>query len=399
MTLNQKFSKDYFDWLEIIAKEYEKHRPFYCRFADTLEKLVNDILKDVNFNFEIKKRTKDIKSFKRKIIRKNYEKPLEQIHDLTGLRIVVRSLSDVKKISSIVRQKFLIDEVNSSNKKDELNPDQFGYSSTHLIIFLDGRKMNISGYEEFKNHRAEIQISTISQALWAGISHEYGYKTEQDIPKDKRRKIHRLAAILELVDLEIKSLITEMSLPIKGEQSEIEAEEPQEDPEDYIKNGYDYFDRGNFPAARDEFDKLSFISTHSFEAHLMLGLIYEVMGDYEPSIEHSKKALEIIPESFNAQFNLAVATNHFYTWKESLPLYLKTEEYAGKQNIGDEVSRGKLNLFIGNNLKDKGDISGAKERYSKAKEILENINTDVARFWLELAVDSLNLLKEDEESH
>ena len=389
-------SKEFMEFLEENEKEYEKVKPSYTLFTDKLEEIIRNILKGVEFNFEVKKRTKDIESFRKKIIRKGYTEPFKQIHDLSGLRVVVRSLSDVEKVSAIIKQEFIVDKENSSDKKEELNPDQFGYASIHFIVLLPPKYLDLPVYQEFKNYKAEIQISTIPQDLWSGISHDYGYKSEQDIPKDKKRRIYRLAAILELIDSEIEGLITELALPTKGEKVKLDEQSEEMDFYEYLRHGYAYLNKGNVSAAKNEFIKLINTPSFNYEAYLMLGLIDDIMGNFKDSISHSQKALELRPESFVPQFNLAVATNHLFGYKKSLSLYLNAKEYADKQNIKETVIMGKLNLFIGHDYRDNKNIIEAKKYYSEAKRILEKIDTEETRFWLKHSVD--NLLIENKEN-
>lgn len=57
--------------------------------------------------------------------------------------------------------------------------------------------------------RAEIQVRTIAQHMWAAVSHKLQYKVEDSVPLEIRRAINRSSAILEVVDLEFDRVLIE----------------------------------------------------------------------------------------------------------------------------------------------------------------------------------------------
>jgi putative GTP pyrophosphokinase len=58
-----------------------------------------------------------------------------------------------------------------------------------------------------KGWRAEIQIRTTAQHIWAAASHTLQYKQEGSVPAPVRRAIHRVSALLEMVDLEFEHIL------------------------------------------------------------------------------------------------------------------------------------------------------------------------------------------------
>ena len=69
--------------------------------------------------------------------------------------------------------------------------------------------LNVPTFREFKGLRAELQIRTLAQQLWAAASHKLQYKRESSVPYPIRRSIHRVAALLETVDLELERVLSE----------------------------------------------------------------------------------------------------------------------------------------------------------------------------------------------
>ena len=90
---------------------------------------------------------------------------------------------------------------------DRLNTDQFGYSSTHLVVELPDSWLAVPTFSQMKGSRAEIQIRTTAQHIWAAASHTLQYKQEGSVPAPVRRAIHRVSALLEMVDLEFERLL------------------------------------------------------------------------------------------------------------------------------------------------------------------------------------------------
>src|SRR5207302_1083445 len=87
-------------------------------------------------------RVKNRKSLEGKLLRpeKQYAQ-LVDITDIVGVRIITHYGRDVDRIAEIVRREFLIDEKNSVDKRDLLDPDRFGYLSLHLIASLSADRL------------------------------------------------------------------------------------------------------------------------------------------------------------------------------------------------------------------------------------------------------------------
>jgi hypothetical protein len=53
---------------------------------------------------------------------------------------------------------------------------------------------------------AEIQVRTVLQHAWAAIDHKLAYKSDHTVPRELRRDLNRLSALLELADKEFSGL-------------------------------------------------------------------------------------------------------------------------------------------------------------------------------------------------
>lgn len=164
-----------------------------------------------------------------------------------------------------------------------------------------------------------------------------------------------------------------------------------------------YFEQGNFalrqhdiPKAKEMFGKAEERDPEDFQVQVSLGLICNLLGENKKSIEHSRKALHIKPNSFVPQFNLAVAINHFLGSENSLLEYIKAEDIAKRENMEDTVTVGKLNLFIGHDCREAGDFAEARKRYGKAETIFKLYNTAEAHFWRNDTLKNIELLERNE---
>ena len=150
----------------------------------------------------------------------------------------------------------------------------------------------------------------------------------------------------------------------------------------YLIIASSYIQEGKIGDARDMLEKAEKLDSDNYEVNIGLGLVYDLTHEYQRSIDYSTKALMIKPKSFTPQFNLAVATNHLYGAEKSLPEYLTAEELARKEDISDDITIGKLNLFIAHDYRDMQERNKALERYYRARDIFKGFNTPDAQHWL-----------------
>jgi len=194
-----------FDELRI---EFEKKIDSY----DSLGKNVAESLRTLLALEEIKNlsiyyRVKDTDSFLEKIERKSYQKPLEETEDICGIRIICYYKKDITRIEKLVKKEFRIHE--SINKEENLEYDQFGYRSHHLIASINKDWEKTPNFRGLSKLKFELQIRTILMHAWAEIEHNLAYKSESQTPKQFRRKLSRISAKLEEADEQFEELKNE----------------------------------------------------------------------------------------------------------------------------------------------------------------------------------------------
>lgn len=160
--------------LNEASQNFSRLESKYDKLGSNLVPAIELFLKENNIGFlSINYRLKDKTSFLEKIERKNYERPFEQIEDICGIRIICYYQSDVNMISDIIRKE--LDVLESQDKEDLLNSDQFGYRSTHFIVKIKSNWLEAPNYRGLENLKAEIQVRTILMHAWAEIEHKLAY--------------------------------------------------------------------------------------------------------------------------------------------------------------------------------------------------------------------------------
>ncbi|MGM0499686.1 MAG: GTP pyrophosphokinase [Bacillota bacterium] len=193
------------------VKWYEKEKHNYLNLKTEIVVILREALKENNIIFHsIEGRVKSVNSFRNKAMREKYEKPVKEITDLAGIRIITLFEKEIHQISDIIKNLFKIDYKRSEDKSDLLDADKMGYKSIHYIAELNSEKIKGTELEGFKGMKFEIQIRSILQHAWAEIEHDRNYKFKGKLPKHLQRRFYALAGMLEIADREFNTLSEEV---------------------------------------------------------------------------------------------------------------------------------------------------------------------------------------------
>ena len=195
-------------------EEYQKLRPLYSDFSDTVLSILTRAFNNANIKpHSIQARAKTPESFVGKVLKRSkanpelprYDKPLQQITDLAGIRVITYFLRTLEEVDGIIESEFIVDEkINKSAILEQ--EDRFGYQSIHYIIRFRDNRLALPEYVRFRNVVAEIQVRTILQHTWAEIEHDIQYKSAEVIPSVIRRRFAALAGLLEIADREFQAI-------------------------------------------------------------------------------------------------------------------------------------------------------------------------------------------------
>jgi ppGpp synthetase/RelA/SpoT-type nucleotidyltranferase len=237
-----------------LQSEYEAEVSRFQAFCLEIVKQTEELLRTehVSLASPIEWRVKAWKSIAEKIQQQESPpKALAEISDVTGIRIVVLFQRDVALVQRIIESNFVV--VQKEDTSARLHADQFGYGSIHYDVQPPEHWQKIPTLRKFDKLRAEIQLRTSSQHLWAAASHILQYKKTAHVPPPLRRTINRVAALLETVDLEfervllqrneyVQELETEKALDVELDTESLrrvmdatlpEANRDADDPENY----------------------------------------------------------------------------------------------------------------------------------------------------------------------
>jgi len=218
--------------IEKIIETYETQKPLYKK----LSKEVKYVLEQEIENREIKisnstYRVKTSESLTEKIKRKFYKNPLEEITDLTGVRIVCYYESDIHYIIEIIKKSFIVHEHIDSIKN--LGVNKMGYHGSHFVISF-GSRYSGARYDGIINLKCEIQVRTVLQDAWALISHHLVYKEESLIPARVKRDLNNVASLLEIAQGIFDSVREKREYYIS------EIHEKEKTPSDFLSQLVDY---------------------------------------------------------------------------------------------------------------------------------------------------------------
>lgn len=200
------------------AEKVKEATEWYLENQKTFELLGKEVKEIIEYELKdkgifynsIESRVKELESYKEKCKKEQYKEPVDEIMDMTGIRITAFTNADVKSICKIIEGAFCIDKDNYSDKSKEIDVNEFGYLSVHYIAALTPQYLNINKYMKYKDLSFEIQVRTLLQHAWSEIEHDRNYKFKGTLPKELRRRFYMIAGVLEMVDREFESLTNDI---------------------------------------------------------------------------------------------------------------------------------------------------------------------------------------------
>jgi len=193
-----------------MRDDYLALEPKARRLCASLQKEIIELLElnGVALGVPLEGRVKAWGSLQEKLDRKalSIAMPTE-LDDIVGLRLILLFQSDLNTVIGLLKQTFTILSLEDTSAR--LGEAQFGYQSQHLVIKLPETWAGLPSFNGLGDLKAEIQVRTLSQHIWAAASHKLQYKHENSVPPPLRRTINRISALLEIVDLELNRVLEE----------------------------------------------------------------------------------------------------------------------------------------------------------------------------------------------
>lgn len=149
---------------------------------------------------------------------------VSDLDDLVGVRVILLFKPNLSVVEKLLHTTLRV--LRAEDTSTRLNESQFGYQSRHYIVTLPDSWLSVPSLAGLSQLKAEIQVRTLAQHIWAAASHKLQYKHEVTVPPPLRRSIHRISALLETVDLEFERLLGERSTYVHSNIAGLGADEP-----------------------------------------------------------------------------------------------------------------------------------------------------------------------------
>ena len=146
-------------------------------------------------------RVKKISSILDKLQRKGIgiEQMEDKLDDIAGIRMICQFEEDIDKVVEIIRNR---GDMKVRKEKDYITQSKAsGYRSYHVII-----EYCVQTLQGAKTIRAEIQIRTLAMDFWATVEHSLQYKYKEHMPEHIRKRLHRAAEAVVMLDKEMASV-------------------------------------------------------------------------------------------------------------------------------------------------------------------------------------------------
>lgn len=176
----------------------------YDAYGSLLKDRIRESLVTEGIQAEIEGRPKGEVNLVKKLMLKQ-EHTYDSLGDKYGVRIIVSNRDEAQRVLALVHEHFECHD--DEDTAQRLAPNTLGYRGWHLFVLL---KETDPQWTNFRAVRAELQIHTQAQYLWAKMSHPI-YKSGTDVPKDLIRRMYLLAGLLELADDEFLRLEREIA--------------------------------------------------------------------------------------------------------------------------------------------------------------------------------------------
>lgn len=195
--INRDDKSDEGIYVKKILSEYRNKKPLYEEFRAAVHKLLDALLKDNNYKYQVVSRTKTPERLREKLLRKSAEsiryQSLNDIEDLAGVRVLFYSEADKERFVKELRKE-IDGSVHIENKQT-----RSGYDATHVIMTFGSKRLALSEYRHFEGLKSEIQITSILRHTWAEIEHDFIYKDISGLKKRDPKKFALMQAKLTAI--------------------------------------------------------------------------------------------------------------------------------------------------------------------------------------------------------
>jgi len=125
---------------------------------------------------------------------------LASISDLVTVRVLLRFPEDIQKVEEIICSEFNVDFDRSVTSGGLEDPFRFGYPAVLYTLTLSEKRSSLREWQKYKDLSFRLELRTVLQEAWATISSRVNMSVDSVSEKKFKRKLVRLAALLEEAD-------------------------------------------------------------------------------------------------------------------------------------------------------------------------------------------------------
>ncbi|WMM25293.1 GTP pyrophosphokinase family protein [Tissierella sp. MB52-C2] len=207
--------------LKMMEKELKRFLMSYKFGLEEVKTKINILneefkyIHDYNPIEHVKSRIKSPESILEKLNRKDLEISFpsikENIKDIAGIRIVCSFVSDIYKISEMLKKQ---KDLKVIKYRDYIkNPKPNGYQSLHLVL-----QVPVFMSDRIEDVCVEVQIRTMGMDFWASLEHKIYYKYNSDVPQRLKDELREAAITVSQLDRRMENLSKEV-IKIKDSNS------------------------------------------------------------------------------------------------------------------------------------------------------------------------------------
>ena len=202
------------DHESVVARSLEQYQALLPRLhaaSDAIGNAIRARLSDDGLNHHtVQARVKESGSVKEKLDRLTadgrfkYERGLEQLDDLIGVRIIMFLEPDIADVATALKGQFNCREDDDKTSSQRRN-GQIGYAGRHLILEVPAGNIPV-GCHPFVGDRFEVQIRTVLQHAWAAFEHDIRYKGLAEANAEVDRAFTMASTLIELADAQFSAI-------------------------------------------------------------------------------------------------------------------------------------------------------------------------------------------------
>jgi len=206
--------------IQDFLMQFRERRPLYEEFCAVMYKILDSLLREKGYKYQIVYRIKSSERLAEKLARKKKEgklyKALTDVEDLAGLRVIFYSENDK---DAFIRD--LEDELAGTFRLEQKRKGR-GYEAIHIIAQLGHKRVRLVEYKRFAELKCEIQLTSILRHAWAEIEHDFTYKDINSMElKDPERYKTIQAKLQEILEKYIKKASSEFEEVIQETKDSI----------------------------------------------------------------------------------------------------------------------------------------------------------------------------------